>query len=216
MAVWTVVFLFLEIFACGDRPAASWESFESLRTECMDTFGLQTGCAVFSWVWDLAIFIEPLLMIQTLNMSLKRKIQASIVFLFSGFAVIAGLLRMIPWIQIYVQDVRSPTIRIIDDDLPVTDQQGVVSIVLFWTNMEIGVGFVVSCVPRSTFKLMSKLSRSFTSIVSHSPATKTTTGHHYHDREWKIQGMHSKLHSQRSLVNIKGSSVASQGSYENV
>ena len=39
-------------------------------------------------------------------------------------AVIAGLLRMIPWIQIYVQDVRNPTIRVLATDFSVLDQQG--------------------------------------------------------------------------------------------
>ncbi|KAK4655125.1 hypothetical protein QC762_404492 [Podospora pseudocomata] len=221
--LWTVLFLFLEIFACGLRPESGWESFESLRTKCMDTFGMLTGCSVFSWVLDLAIFIEPLIMIRTLNMSLKRKVQASIVFLFSGFAVIAGLLRMIPWIQIYMQDVRNPTIRILADDLPVTDQEGVVSIVLFWTYMEIGVGFIVSCVPRSAWiwdklpsltPLLSKMSRSFTSVASRSSTTKTGTADH--DSERKAQGMHSELHSQRSLVNMKGTSIGSRRSSENL
>ena len=64
VALWTVVFLFFEIFACGIRPYLSWSSLESLRGECVDTFALQTGCAVFSWVMDLAILIEPLFMVR--------------------------------------------------------------------------------------------------------------------------------------------------------
>ncbi|KXX79399.1 hypothetical protein MMYC01_204056 [Madurella mycetomatis] len=83
VTLWTVAFLFLEIFACGNSPSASWDSFDSLRTKCMDTFALQLACAVISWILDLAIFIEPLVMIRTLNMKFKRKVQASIVFLFS-------------------------------------------------------------------------------------------------------------------------------------
>lgn len=72
VTLWTVAFLFLEIFACGARPSASWESFESLRTMCMDTFALQTSCAVVSWVLDLAIFIEPLVMVRTGSCSPSR------------------------------------------------------------------------------------------------------------------------------------------------
>ncbi|KAK4195846.1 hypothetical protein QBC40DRAFT_310330 [Triangularia verruculosa] len=217
----TLLFFFRGLFK--GRPAASWESFESLRTKCLDTFGMLTGCSVFSWVLDLAIFIEPLVMIRTLNMSRKRKVQASIVFLFSGFAVIAGLLRMIPWIQIYVQDVRNPTIRILGEDFPVTDQEGVVSIVLFWTYMEIGVGFLVSCVPRSAWvwdklpslsPLLSKLSRSFISVASRSSTTKTATRHQ--DGESQVHGLHSEIHSQRSLVNIKSTSVGSRRSFDNI
>ncbi|KAI1746855.1 hypothetical protein F4782DRAFT_552952 [Xylaria castorea] len=55
----TVVFFFFEILACGSHPEASWSSLDSLRNKCVDTFGLQAGCAVFSWVLDLAMFIGP-------------------------------------------------------------------------------------------------------------------------------------------------------------
>ncbi|KAI0402965.1 hypothetical protein F4802DRAFT_617088 [Xylaria palmicola] len=125
VSLWTTVFLFFEIFACGSNPSASWSSLASLRNVCLDTFGLQTGCAAFSWVLDLAIFIEPLLMIRTLNMSFKRKVQTSVVFLGSGFAVIAGLLRLIPWVQIKIQDVTRPVVKILATDLSSTDQEGI-------------------------------------------------------------------------------------------
>lgn len=36
-----------------------------MRHACVDTFGLQAGFAVFSWALDLAILIEPLLMVCT-------------------------------------------------------------------------------------------------------------------------------------------------------
>ena len=31
---------------------------------------------------------------------------------------------MIPWIQIYIQDLKNPVIRILDTNLPITDQEG--------------------------------------------------------------------------------------------
>ncbi|KAI8945741.1 hypothetical protein F4801DRAFT_597513 [Xylaria longipes] len=151
--VWTVLFLFFDIFACGTTPAASWESWNSLRSACVDTFGMQTGCAVFSWILDLAIFVEPLVMIRTLNMKRRRKVQTSLVFMISGFAVIAGLLRLIPWIQVLIQDITNPTIRVLGTTFPIGDQQGIISIVIFWTYIEIGVGFLVACVPRSAWVL---------------------------------------------------------------
>lgn len=58
-----MVFLFLEIFACGSNPSLSWASLLSLRNACLDTFAMQTGCAVFNWVMDLAILVEPLFMV---------------------------------------------------------------------------------------------------------------------------------------------------------
>ncbi|GAW23042.1 hypothetical protein ANO14919_125900 [Xylariales sp. No.14919] len=169
--LWILVFLFFDIFACGTHPEASWESWNSLRNACIDTFGMQTGCAVFSWVLDIAIFIEPLVMIRTLNMSRARKIQASLVFFSSGFAVIAGLLRLIPWIQVLIQDITHPSIKVLGTTFPIADQQAIISIVLFWTYIEIGVGFLVACVPRSAWVLdklnpiLSKL-RSLPSSIS--------------------------------------------------
>ncbi|KAI1204064.1 uncharacterized protein F4807DRAFT_449047 [Annulohypoxylon truncatum] len=151
VTLWTLVFLFFEIFACGATPAASWLSLQSLRHACVDTFGMQTGGAVFSWILDLTILIEPLLMIRTLNMSTKRKIQTSLVFLCSIFAVTAGLLRMIPWIQIHIQDISHVNIRVLGTTLPTADQEGIVSIILFWTYVEIGIGFLVACLPRSAW-----------------------------------------------------------------
>ncbi|KAI0910063.1 hypothetical protein F4824DRAFT_458542 [Ustulina deusta] len=148
---WTLVFFFFEILACGSHPAASWASVESLRQNCVDTFGLQTGGAAFNWLLDLAILIEPLLMIRTLNMKLRRKVQASLVFLGSGFAVAAGILRLIPWVQIKVQDVKHPTIKILATNLATADEEAIVSIVLFWTYIEIGTGFLVACLPRSAW-----------------------------------------------------------------
>lgn len=86
-------------------------------------------------------------------------------------AVVAGLLRMIPWIQIHIQDITHPTVKLLDTTFPTEDQQGrkksragfchptnsyltgIVSIAIFWTYIEIGVGFIVACVPRSAWVL---------------------------------------------------------------
>ncbi|PLB46206.1 hypothetical protein P170DRAFT_512753 [Aspergillus steynii IBT 23096] len=147
VTLWTVVFLFIQIFACGADPSRGWASLESLRSKCVDTFAMQTGCAVFSWVMDLAILIEPLFMIAPLKMSFRKKLQVSLVFFCSIFAVIAGLLRMIGWIQIVMQGTQNPTTKILSTVLPSIDQEGIVSIILFWTYVEIGVGFQVACLP---------------------------------------------------------------------
>jgi hypothetical protein len=224
VTLWTVAFLFLEIFACGARPAASWESLESLRTKCMDTWALMAACATISWVLDLAIFIEPLVMIRTLNMKFKRKIQASVVFLFSFFAVIAGLLRMIPWLQIFTQGTTNPLVRVLATDLSILDQQGIASIVLFWTYMEIGIGFLISCVPRSAWvldrfslatlsPLFSKL-RSFTSVTSLSGRSGSKVDQTSRTWETKTKGGD---HSQRDLISgVPPKTSYSQPSFDDI
>ncbi|XXH04028.1 hypothetical protein Hte_010439 [Hypoxylon texense] len=67
VVAWTVTFLFLAIFSCGSNPSAIWESLESLRTKCVDTFALYTANSILSWIMDLAILIEPLLMVCRLS-----------------------------------------------------------------------------------------------------------------------------------------------------
>ncbi|KAL1847992.1 hypothetical protein Daus18300_013752 [Diaporthe australafricana] len=99
-------------------------------------------------VQEVVVLLTPE-QIGKLNMGRKRKIQASLIFLFSAFAVVAGLLRMIIMLQIRVEDTVHPTTRILGTDLMTVDQVGVISILLFWTYIEIGVGFVVASLPPS-------------------------------------------------------------------
>ncbi|KAK2606533.1 hypothetical protein N8I77_005275 [Diaporthe amygdali] len=60
-----------------------------------------------------------------------------------------GLLRMIIMLQIRVEDTVHSTTRILGTDMTTVDQVGIISILLFWTYIEIGVGFVVACLPPS-------------------------------------------------------------------
>ncbi|KUI53264.1 hypothetical protein VP1G_00609 [Cytospora mali] len=143
--LWVFAFLFAIAFWCGRYPTRAWASLWSLRHECVDTFALLAACAIFSWVMDLAILIEPLLVIQTLNMSHRRKLQASLVFLCSILAVVAGLLRMITLIQIKIQGTTHANTRVLATLFPTADQEGIVSLILFWTYIEIGVGFAIAC-----------------------------------------------------------------------
>ncbi|KAI0384776.1 hypothetical protein F5Y04DRAFT_293082 [Hypomontagnella monticulosa] len=185
VVLWTVVFLFFEIFICGVDPSMGWSSQESPRTGCMDTIGLQISCAVFSWVLDLAILIEPLPMVLKLNMSTRRKAQLSLVFLCSIFSVVAGLLRMIPWIQIHVQDFSNPFMKILDSDLATSDREGIVSIVLFWTYVEIGIGFLVSSLLRTAW-IFDQITRApFTSKIRSIPSVSSLSSRWERDQRSK-------------------------------
>lgn len=162
---------------------------------------MQTCCAIFSWVLDLAILVEPLFMIGSLNMNLKRKLQTSLVFLFSALAVIAGLLRMVIWIQLMQQDVTQPSTKLLATVFITADQTGTcpegtksrvvstltillgaVSLVIFWTYIEIGVGFIVACLPpcaaiidQMSFSRMKPSLRSLSSTLPRSKRGNTST-----------------------------------------
>ncbi|KAI0418433.1 hypothetical protein F5X98DRAFT_338050 [Xylaria grammica] len=218
VTTWTIIFLFFEIFACGTDPAASWASLYSLRHECVDTFALQTACAVFSWILDLAILIEPIFMIGTLNMTTSKKLQTSIAFLASTFAVVAGLLRMIIWIQIKVQDTTHLTTLILATNQLSADQEGVVSIILFWTYVEIGVGFQVACLLPCSWllhkihiaSLVSKF-RSLPSVVSFKKGRLSSGSRHDNTEETgtsDIQHTQSQNYDDEiELVAVKRSHI---------
>ncbi|KAM3413834.1 hypothetical protein BST61_g10513 [Cercospora zeina] len=145
VTVWMVAYVLLEIFMCGLNFWAAWDTVYALRNYCMNTFALLTSCAITNWVIDLAIFAIPLVMINSLQMTARRKIQASLVFALGLFTVIAGLLRMIIVIQVLENSLQEPMITLLGTELETTDNEGAISLILFWTYVEIGVGFLVVC-----------------------------------------------------------------------
>ncbi|KXT05877.1 hypothetical protein AC578_340 [Pseudocercospora eumusae] len=145
VTVWTIAYVFLEIFMCGLNFDAAWTTVYALRHYCMNTFALLTSCAITSFAMDLACLAVPLIMVSTLRMSFKRKLQASLVFALAIFSVTAGLLRMIVLIQVLENSLASPMIDLLGTKFGVADDEGVISLVLFWTYVEIGVGFLVVC-----------------------------------------------------------------------
>lgn len=72
-AAWTVVFFLTEVLACGRDPSAAWRSLYALRHECMDTFSMMTACGMISWFLDLAILVEPILVVSAKLMDLTHK-----------------------------------------------------------------------------------------------------------------------------------------------
>ncbi|KAI7779507.1 hypothetical protein LA080_000791 [Diaporthe eres] len=121
--LWTLIAVFISIFECGIHAEGTWTGLEQLKRMCLNNFLMYAALAVASSIVDLAILIEPLIMIRRLNMSTRRKIQVSLVFLLSGFAVIA------------VQ-------RGSDNE-----EKGIISVLEFWAYVELGVGFMVACLP---------------------------------------------------------------------
>lgn len=64
-ALWTVAFFFADILACGTDPSSAWRSAYSLRHECIKTFSMMAACGISSWILDLAILVEPLVVVST-------------------------------------------------------------------------------------------------------------------------------------------------------
>ena len=76
-------------------------------------------------------------------MQRRQKLQASVVFLLAAFAVGAGMAEMIIRIIVNNYDLSKPETPLLG--VHGYDDMGVISILLFWSYMEMGVGFVVAC-----------------------------------------------------------------------
>lgn len=148
-------------------------------------------------------------------------------------AVVAGLLRMIIWIQIVIQDITRPRTTILGTTLPTTDQEGkipivkyqqpslkanltsegVVSIILFWTYVEIGVGFLVACLPPCAAlvdkMLLSPLVIRLRSFTSSSKTSKSGNSSQQ-EGKWKDMQQYQQGQSWTSTADLRASSTYRQ------
>lgn len=61
--LWTLISVLITIFECGSRPDGAWSGLAALRGKCMNVSAMNTALAVSSWILDVSILIEPLLMV---------------------------------------------------------------------------------------------------------------------------------------------------------
>ncbi|KAK9413399.1 putative G-protein coupled receptors family 1 profile domain-containing protein [Seiridium unicorne] len=122
---------FLEIFSC--QPIA--KSWDPLITDghCIDILALNVAASTINTVSDITILILPQLVIWRLNVSLKRKLEISIIFLIAIFACVASAIRLVYTVQLQ----HSPDITYY------TWFCGL------WSIPEMACGIVVACLPVS-------------------------------------------------------------------
>lgn len=61
--LWTLIAVFISIFECGIHPEGTWTGLEQLKRMCLNNFLMYAALAVASSIMDLAILIEPLIMV---------------------------------------------------------------------------------------------------------------------------------------------------------
>jgi hypothetical protein len=61
--LWTLIAVFISIFECGVHPEGTWTGLEQLKRMCLNNFLMYAALAVASSIMDLAILIEPLIMV---------------------------------------------------------------------------------------------------------------------------------------------------------
>jgi hypothetical protein len=88
--VWWITVLFFQIFSCS--PVHSFWDFE-LQQSCIDTTKFYNGVAISNILMDFILLTLPLPMIWKLQMTLRKKLQVSFIFILGGFTLICSILR---------------------------------------------------------------------------------------------------------------------------
>ncbi|KAL8704394.1 MAG: hypothetical protein Q9225_008089 [Loekoesia sp. 1 TL-2023] len=143
---WAATFFIAILAACGTSIEANFDTLGALKERCVNTFDILIALAVSDVAVDLAILIMPIPLVLRLHMPLRRKIAILGVLLVGMLAIACGITRMALFAQIL-----GPTLFSLatvggvasDDDIG----SGIVSILMFWGMLEIGVAIIASCLP---------------------------------------------------------------------
>lgn len=183
VVVWSVGFTFAMIFECGFNFGALFSTAENLVKHCVKTLKLAEAFVISDATTDLMILCLPLPMIWTLQMSTRRKITATSIFLLGSLATVASIVRMIVYLK-YVYAAYPPP----DRDLTITK-------LLFWSLIELGLGVLAACLP--TLRLL------FTNISSSPSLLNTFLSPH--------TSLHNKshTHSVEHLHHLRPKSYSS-------
>ncbi|RAL04157.1 uncharacterized protein BO80DRAFT_442159 [Aspergillus ibericus CBS 121593] len=142
--VWAATFVIAILSACGTRIMANFGTLGDLKTECVDTFSILIALAASDVTVDLIMLAIPLPLVLSLHLPLKKRIGILGVFLVGSAATACGMARMALFASILGPKLFSEkTVGGVSS----SDDIGIVSILMFWGMLEIGIAIVAICLP---------------------------------------------------------------------
>ncbi|OOF98335.1 hypothetical protein ASPCADRAFT_205578 [Aspergillus carbonarius ITEM 5010] len=142
--VWAMTFVIAILSACGTRLMANFGTLGDLKTECVDTFSILIALAASDVTVDLIILAIPLPLVLSLHLPLKKRIGILGVFIVGSAATACGMARMALFASILGPKLFSEkTVGGVSS----SDDIGIVSILMFWGMLEIGIAIVAICLP---------------------------------------------------------------------
>ncbi|KAI1210112.1 uncharacterized protein F4807DRAFT_459946 [Annulohypoxylon truncatum] len=93
--VWSITFLFVIIFGCGKNVPLRWAPIESTQAAGCDAIRPEKALITSNFVLDLLILGLPLPTIWTLNMSPRRKLATTGIFLVGFLSLGAAITRVV-------------------------------------------------------------------------------------------------------------------------
>lgn len=144
VGAWAVTFVIAILAACGTSIAANFQTLGALKEECVDTFDILIALAVSDVVVDLAVLFMPIPLVLALQMPMRRKIAVLGILLVGTLAIACGITRMALFGVILGPALFSQAEV---GGVPSDDDIGIVSILMFWGMLEIGIAMVAACLP---------------------------------------------------------------------
>lgn len=167
VGAWVITFIIAILAACGTSIAANFQTLGALKRDCVDTFDILIALAVSDVAVDLAILIMPVPLVLALQMPMRRKVAVLVILLVGTLAIACGITRMALFGVILGPALFSHAEV---GGVPSDDDVGIVSILMFWGMLEVGIAMIAACLPvlRPLFQGWSPESiiRSFRSQIS--------------------------------------------------
>ncbi|CAK3814333.1 Hypothetical predicted protein [Lecanosticta acicola] len=142
--LWGISFFIAWLARCGDHPDNGYISLETLTTKCINSFYVLVTQSVFDVAVDIGILVLPIPFILQLETATRQKFAVLAVMLVGSLSMGCGIARMVivAWI------LGTPLLTEAKlAGLPSSDFMGIVSLMVFWGMLELGVGMIAICLP---------------------------------------------------------------------
>ncbi|GKZ34957.1 hypothetical protein AbraIFM66950_005354 [Aspergillus brasiliensis] len=144
VAVWGLAFILARIFSCGADVKANFEFPGSMK--CSHSLATYIALAASDVSVDLVILAIPVPLILSLQMPLHKRLGIVAILIVGMGATICGIARLSLFASILGPESSSNSLNSLHQVLA-SDKIAIVSILMFWSMLEIGVGIIAICLP---------------------------------------------------------------------
>ncbi|KAA6413348.1 MAG: hypothetical protein FRX48_03094 [Lasallia pustulata] len=149
--LWIISFFFGYMFSCGTHISARWISFEDNAKYYGALPDLNSAFVVSDLITDIMILCLPLPVIWNLHMTTGRKLVVTGILATGAVSIGAAIIKVIPAFELTNGDLTHGGLTAhVDPELSVT-------IILFWSMIEAGLGAIAACLP-TLHPLLGKIS----------------------------------------------------------
>lgn len=129
---WAISFFFVFIGLCHPNPSAYWASAMIEKAQCVNTLDVHRAMAISDAILDIPVIGMSLPIIWSLHMSFARKSAVTGAWLLGTLTIAASIVRMVVVIEVLL--VRYD---------PSIDFEHIVTLAIYWSMVEVGLGFLV-------------------------------------------------------------------------